>query len=110
MNASPYYHNGIGAINLGGNPFGGRRLRYQTTDGMIRTLNNSGDPGNETFESTPLIIGKAMLGTRMAIADGSSYGQPVKAFYQTNGSDITVTSWIMDTQHVRTTEQLSLAP
>lgn len=103
---------GIGAIGVGQ-----RRLRYQSSDGLIRNLNNSGDPGNERYASTPLVIGKAMLGTKMAIADGSVLltdasinGQPVKAFYQVNGSDVTVTSWEQDAQHLRTTIQLPLAP
>ena len=103
---------GFGAIGVGQ-----RRLRYQSSDGLIRNLNNSGDPGNEIYGSTPLVIGKAMLGTKMAIADGSvlltdasSTGQPVKAFYQVNGSDVTATSWEQDAQHLRTTIQLSLAP
>ena len=54
------------------------------------------------------IIGKAKLGTMMALADGSPFRQPVKAFYQANGSDVTVTSWNPDALHLRTTEQLSL--
>ena len=95
--------NGIGTINRGG-----RLLRYQSSDGFIRTLNNSGDPGHETFESTSLTIGKAKLGTMMALADGSPFAQPVKAFYQANGSDITVTSWKPDALHLRTTEQIPL--
>ena len=97
--------NGIGTINQIG-----RSLRYQSSDGLIRTLNNSGDPGCETFESAPLTIGRAKLGTMMALADGSPFQQTVMAFYQANGSDVTVTSWFPDALHVRTTEQLSLTP
>lgn len=87
-----------------------RLLRYQSADGMILTLNNSGNLANETLESNPLIIGKAKLGTMMATADGSMFGQPVRAFYQANGSDVTVTSWKMDAIHLRKAEQLSLVP
>ena len=51
-----------------------------------------------------------MMGTHMAIGDGSMWGQPIKAFYQTNGSDITVTTWLSDTQQFQTTVQLPLDP
>ena len=51
-----------------------------------------------------------MMGTKMAIADGSMWGQPIKAFYQTNGSDVTVTTWLSDAQRFQTTVQLSLSP
>ena len=87
-----------------------RRLRYQSSDGMIHTLNNSGDSGRETLETNPLKIEKAMLDTKMAIADDAIYDPPVIAFYQTNGSNITATSWKMTDTLERTTEQLLLSP
>ena len=112
---------GIGAINIQY-----IRLHYQSDDGIIRVLNYSGaqvpdyavgidlnysgDPGKETFEASALTLGKAMMGTKMAIADGSVWDQPIKAFYQTNGSDITVTTWLTDAQHFQSTVQLPLSP
>lgn len=87
---------------------GQRILYYQSNDSVIRTSNNSGNPGNETLESGAFTLGRAMLGTKAAVADGSLWDQPMKAFYQSNGNDVTVTSWLAGDSARNTTIQLSL--
>lgn len=83
-------------------------LYYQSNDPVIRTLNNTGKPGNETIEPGAFTLGKAMLGTKVAVADGSLWDQPTKAFYQLNGNDVTVISWLPSDPTRNSTIQLSL--
>ncbi|KAG7001431.1 aristolochene synthase [Physcia stellaris] len=83
-------------------------LYYQSNDSVIRTLNNSGKPGNEKLEPDAFTLGRGMLGTKVAVADGSHLDQPIKAFYQLNGNDVTVTSWLPGDPTRNSTTQLSL--
>ena len=77
---------------------------------MLRVLDGSDDDLHLPIESLSGSWGEAMPGTKMAVADGSVFGQPMKLFYQTNGSDITATTWDHSSLHFNTTIQLELGP
>lgn len=78
-----------------------RLLYYESSNDYLQELNNTGLPNAESWDSDPrVVIQNMMPGSKIGFAAGFvGKNQIPSVFYQTNGSDVTVSQRIAANQY-----------